>query len=284
MAGVHVTPFPYCYRCQYRTRDGGASASSQTYDSPAHQNRCCQTGLPALRTLLATQAYVEDVAAVLVEPVLGEGGYVVPPRQFLRDLRQLCDEFGLLLIADEVQTGFGRTGTMFAVEQFGVTPDIMVMAKGLASGFPLSAVAARPELMQRWSPGVHGGTYGGNAVACAAACATIDVMRDEDLPGNARAQGEILLGGLRALQQKYPFIGDVRGLGLMIAAEMVTPDGAPDGARVKAILKACEERKLILLNCGSWDQVVRFIPPLIVNTAQIEDALGIFEAALAAVA
>jgi 4-aminobutyrate aminotransferase len=284
MAGVHYAPYPYCYRCAYRGHDGRASASSQTYDSPAHQDRCCQTGLPALRTLLATQVYPEDVAGVLVEPVLGEGGYVVPPLQFLRDLRTLCDELGILLIVDEVQTGFGRTGTLFAVEQFGVTPDIMVMAKGLASGFPLSGIAAKRAVMEKWAPGVHGGTYGGNAVACAAACATLDVMRDENLPTNAWAQGEVLMGGLRALQEKYPFIGDVRGLGLMVAAEMVTPDGAPDGARVKALLKACEERGLILLNGGSWDQVVRFVPPLIVTTAQIEDALRIVEAALAAVA
>ncbi len=273
MAGVSFAPYPYCYRCAVR-RSGGAGGGSD----------CCQSGLPALRALLATQVYPEDVAAVLVEPVLGEGGYVVPPAQFLRELRALCDEYGMLLIADEVQTGFGRTGTMFAVEQFGVMPDIMVMAKGLASGFPLSGIAARAELMARWAPGTHGGTYGGNAVSCAAAAATIDVMREEDLPGNARAQGATLLAGLRDLQQRYPFIGDVRGLGLMVAAEMVTPDGQPDAARVKALLGACLERKLILLNCGPWDQVVRFIPPLIVDAAQIGDALGIFEAALAAVA
>jgi len=280
-SGVYTTPYPYCYRCSLQAGRSGASASSQTYDGSAHQNRCCQTGLPALRTLLATQAYPEDIAAVLVEPVLGEGGYVAPPRQFLHDLRQLCDEFGFLLIADEVQTGFGRTGTLFAVEGFGVTPDIMVMAKGLASGFPLSGIAARPDLMRRWAAGVHGGTYGGNAVACAAAVATLDVMHDEDLPCNARVQGEVLMGGLRMLQDRYPFIGDVRGLGLMVATEIVTQDGAPDAARVKAILAACQERKLILLNCGAWDQVIRFIPPLVVSTAEIEEAIGIFEQALA---
>jgi 4-aminobutyrate aminotransferase len=229
---------------------------------------------------LATEVYADDVAAILVEPVLGEGGYVVPPAQFLRDLRQFCDERGILLIVDEVQTGFGRTGTMFAVEHGGVTPDIMVMAKGLASGFPLSGIATRPDIVARWTPGVHGG----NAVACAAAAATLDVMRDEDLSGNARRQGRVLLGGLLNLQETYPFIGDVRGVGLMVAAEMVTPDGTPDAARVGAVLKACEERKFILLNCGSWDQVVRFIPPLIATTAQVEEGLGLFEAALASVA
>ncbi|HZS91549.1 MAG TPA: aminotransferase class III-fold pyridoxal phosphate-dependent enzyme [Chloroflexota bacterium] len=265
MAGVHFAPYPYCYRCIAR-RDGS----------------CCQAGLPSLRTMLATQVYPEDVAAVLVEPVLGEGGYVVPPAGFLRDLRGLCDEIGCLLIADEVQTGFGRTGSMFAVEQFGVTPDIMVMAKGLASGFPLSGIAARPDLMEKWAPGTHGGTYGGNAVSCAAAAATIDVMLDEDLPANARAQGKTLLDGLRSLQAKYPFVGDTRGLGLMVAAEMVKPDGSPDGARAKAVIQACLERKMIVLSCGPWDQVVRLIPPLIVTSAQIQDALGTFESALAA--
>jgi 4-aminobutyrate aminotransferase len=265
MAGVHFAPYPYCYRCNAR-RDGA----------------CCQAGLPAMRTMLATQVYPEDVAAVLVEPVLGEGGYVVPPAAFLRDVRALCDEIGCLLIADEVQTGFGRTGSMFAVEQFGVTPDIMVMAKGLASGFPLSGIAARPELMEKWAPGTHGGTYGGNAVACAAAAATVDVMLDEDLPANARTQGTMLLDGLRALQERYPFVGDARGLGLMVAAEMVKPDGSPDGARARAVIQACLERKMIVLSCGPWDQVVRLIPPLIVTSAQIQDALGIFESALAA--
>jgi 4-aminobutyrate aminotransferase len=270
-SGVYTTPYPYCYRCQFRA--GG-------HDGGTPGGRCCQEGLPAVRTLLATQAYAEDIAAVLVEPVLGEGGYVVPPPDFLRDLRRLCDEFGFLLIADEVQSGFGRTGTLFAVEGFGVTPDIMVMAKGLASGFPLSGIAARPELMSRWAPGVHGGTYGGNAVACAAAVATLDVMRDEDLPGNARVQGTVLMNGLRLLQKRYGFIGDVRGRGLMVAAEIVAPDGSPDPARTKAILTACQDLKLIMLNCGAWDQVIRFIPPLIVTTAQIEEALAIFERAL----
>jgi 4-aminobutyrate aminotransferase len=296
MSGVYTTPYPYCYRCQHRARvdaqsaTHGAGVADRLSGGPAGAGAgagagaCCQAGLPALRTLLGTQIYPDDVAAILVEPILGEGGYVAPPDGFLRDLRALCDEHGILLIMDEVQTGFGRTGAMFALEHEGVTPDIMVMAKGLASGFPLSAIAARPAIMDRWTPGVHGGTYGGNAVACAAAAATIDVLLEEDLPGAARRQGEALIAGLRRLQGRYPFIGDVRGRGLMVAAEVVTPDGAPDGARVRALLKACEERGLILLNCGPWDQVVRFIPPLIASAGQIEDALGIVAQALEAVA
>ncbi len=295
MSGVYTTPYPYCYRCQYR-RQGTSASNAYTHGagvddrvatpegSAMGASSCCQAGLPALRTLLASQVYAEDVAAVLVEPILGEGGYVVPPDGFLRDLRALCDEYGILLIVDEVQSGFGRTGTFFAVEQAGITPDIMVMAKGLASGFPLSGIAARPELMEKWMPGVHGGTYGGNAVSCAAAGATIDVMRGDDLPGNARRQGEALMAGLRRLQGQYPFIGDVRGRGLMVAAEIVAPDGGPDGARTTALLHACLDRDMILLNCGVWDQVVRFIPPLIVTAKQIEDALRIFEGALASVA
>jgi len=279
MPGVYTTPYPYCFRCQYRARQVTEVAGP---NSLGPGEGCCQRGLPALRALLATQVYPDDVAAVLVEPVLGEGGYIVPPPGFLRDLRALCDEFGFLLIADEVQTGFGRTGTMFAVEQAGVTPDVMVMAKGLASGFPLSGIAARSDLMERWTAGVHGGTYGGNAVACAAAVATLDVMRDEDLPGNARVQGDVLRDSLRALQERHSVIGDVRGLGLMVAAELAAPDGAPDAARCKAVLQASLERGLILLNCGPWDNVVRFIPPLIVTRAQIEQGLEIFAQALAA--
>jgi 4-aminobutyrate aminotransferase len=267
MPGVYMTPYPYCYRCA--VRHAGSA-----------KDGCCQRGLPALHKLLATEVYPEDVAAIVIEPVLGEGGYIVPPDGFLADLRTLCDEHSILLIVDEVQTGFGRTGTMFAVEESGVTPDIMVMAKGIASGFPLSGIAARPEIMERWVPGVHSGTYGGNAVACAAACATIDVLRDEDLPGNARSRGEELLDGLRALQVRHQFIGDVRGRGLMVGVEIVADGGMPDTVLTRALLRACEERGLILVSAGSQDQVVRFIPPLIVTAEQVQKALSIFETAL----
>src|SRR5512144_2928203 len=163
------------------------------------------------------------VAAIIVEPVLGEGGYVVPPPTFMPRLREITREHGILLIADEVQTGFGRTGELFAVQHWNVEPDILVMAKGIASGLPLSGIVARSDLMAQWKPGTHGGTYGGNVVSCAAANATLDVIDDEGLVANARERGAQFLAGLRGLAPKYRSIGDVRGLGLMLGLEFVKP-------------------------------------------------------------
>jgi 4-aminobutyrate aminotransferase len=220
------------------------------------------------------------VAAILVEPVLGEGGYVVPPAWFLPALRALCDEYGILLIADEVQTGFGRTGKMFAVEHTRTIPDIMIMAKGLGSGLPISSIAAPRNIMARWTPGSHGGTYGANAVACAAAAATVRVIREEGLAENAAVQGQFLLEGLRALQADHPGIYDIRGLGLMVALEFARPDGTPDGKRTKDILHTCVERGLLVLTCGPFDNTLRLIPPLIVSREQVHEALTILRGAI----
>lgn len=192
----------------------------------------------------------------------------------------LADLGATVLIADEVQSGFGRTGRWFAFEHFGVVPDIMVMAKGLASGFPLSGIASRRELMEKWVPGTHGGTYGGNAVACAAAVATIQVIREEGLIENSARQGAFLLERLREIQKQHPRIGDVRGLGLMVGAEFTAPDGRPDKATAKAVVQACQRLGLLLLTCGPYDNTIRWIPPLIVTQEQLEEALGIFEQAL----
>lgn len=265
MAGVHLAPFPYAYRL-------GMTPEQAT-----------KFALNEIQYMLATQTAPEDTAAILVEPVLGEGGYVVPPDDFLKGLRAICDANGILLIADEVQTGFGRTGKWFGHQHFGVTPDIMVMAKGIASGFPLSGIAASKELMSKWPPGSHGGTYGGNAVACAAGAATIRVMKEEGLIENAATLGPILLGGLRDLQEEFPLIGDVRGLGLMAAAEFTHPSGDwHESKRIaKAVVQEClEDGHLMLLTCGPYDNVVRWIPPLIVSQEQIHDALRIFRQAL----
>ncbi len=217
---------------------------------------------------------------MLVEPVMGEGGYVPPPPDFLKGVQQICNEHDLLFIVDEVQSGFGRTGRWFGHEHYDVEPDIMIMAKGLASGFPLSGIATRPHLMEAWIPGSHGGTYGGNAVSCAAAAATIRVIREEDLVENSARMGGHLLAGLRTTQEKYPGIGDVRGLGLMVAAEFTTAQGKPDTVTAKAVRVKCLERGLMLLTCGPYGNVVRWIPPLIVTQAQIDEALEIFEGAL----
>ena len=220
---------------------------------------------------------------MVIEPVLGEGGYVVPPSGFLEGLREICDEHGILLIADEIQSGFGRTGRWCAHEHFDVVPDIMVMAKGLASGLPLAGMVAPMELMERWVPGSEGGTYGGNAVACAAAVATIQAIRDEGMVENAQARGEQLMSGLRQLQERYPRIGDVRGLGLMVGVEFTDPQGKPDKKSAKVVQQACKEERLLLLTCGTWDNTIRVIPPLVVTAEQIEDGLTRFERALARV-
>lgn len=271
MAGVFFAPYAHCYRCPK------AEAAPDRYD----REHCCGWPLEQVRFLLKSQTAPEETAAILVEPVLGEGGYVVPAAGFLRGLREICDEHGILLIIDEIQSGFGRTGRFFALEHFDVVPDILVMAKGLASGFPLSGIAAPKHLMDRWIVGTHGGTYGGNAVACAAAEATVRVILEEGLVENARQMGEKLMGRLRELQTTYPAIGDVRGLGLMVGTEFVkagTREPNPDAA--KAIQKACFKNKLLLLTCGTDGNVIRWIPPLTIGDKELGEALEIFEAAL----
>ena len=262
MPGVFVAPYPYAYRY-------GWSDEATT--------RWC---LDELEYLLISQTAPHETAAILIEPVLGEGGYVVPPAAFLQGVRALCDKHGMLLIADEIQSGIGRTGRWFAHEYASITPDIMTVAKGLASGMPLSGVVSRLDLMKKWQTGSHGGTYGGNAVAAAAAVATIQTIREEKLLENTLARGEQLRGRLRQLQRDFPAIGDVRGLGLMVATEFRTADRKPDKATTKAVVNACFEKKLMLLTCGAYDNVIRWIPPLIVTEAQIDEAVGVFAGAL----
>lgn len=258
MSGVFVAPYPYAYRYGW--------SDEETTDF-------C---LRELQFLLLSQTAPQETAAILIEPVLGEGGYVVPPARFMQALRDICNEHGILLIIDEVQSGFGRTGKFFAIEHFDVKPDIMVMAKGLASGLPLSGIAAPRELMDRWIPGSHGGTYGGNAVACAAAAVTVRVLRDEGLVENAAAMGDRLMAGLRDLQAKHPVIGDVRGLGLMVATEFIGGDGHHGKDFAVQVQKACLAENLLLLTCGTYGNVIRWIPPLVVNAEQIDDALVVF--------
>jgi 4-aminobutyrate aminotransferase len=262
MPGVFVAPYPYAYRYGW--------AAEQT-------SAWC---LEELEYLFTTQTAPEETAAVLIEPVLGEGGYVVPPASFMQGLRKICDRHGILLILDEIQSGFGRTGRWFALEHFDVQPDIITIAKGLASGLPLSGVIAPLSLMEKWTPGSHGGTFGGNALAAAAAVATIQVIREENLLENACQRGQQAMQGLRDLQARHPALGDVRGLGLMIGCEFRDNSGRPDKTTAKAVAKACLERKLMLLTCGPWDNTIRWIPPLVVSEAQIGQALQIFSGAL----
>ena len=211
-----------------------------------------------------------DVAAICVEPIQGEGGYIVPPVGWLADLRRLCDEHGILLVADEVQSGVGRTGTMWAVEHDGVEPDIVCIGKGLASGLPLAGIIAQAAVMD-WEPGGHGSTFGGNPVACAAALATIDLVMT-GLAANAADVGKHLVDGLRALQTRQPLLEQVRGRGLMIGIDL------PDHATAGALERACFERGLLVLTCG--ERTVRLAPPLVVTRDQADTALAILADAL----
>ncbi|GAA1961461.1 aspartate aminotransferase family protein [Amycolatopsis minnesotensis] len=264
MAGVHVAPFPNAYRYGWDVETATRFA------------------LRELDYLFATVSAPNETAAFVIEPVLGEGGYVPANTEFFAGLRERADKHGILLVIDEVQTGFGRTGKFWGHDHFDVRPDVVVIAKGLASGFPLSGIAASTELMSKAWPGSQGGTYGGNAVSCAAAAATLAVIQEEGLVENAAERGKQLLDGARLVGEKTPQIGDVRGLGLLVGSEFVTPDGEADTATAQAVQKAAAERGLLLLTCGAHMNVVRMIPPLVVTAQQIDDALEIWAEAVAA--
>ena len=266
--GVHFVPFPDALRVGRGSADAALAVT-----------------LAAIDELFATLAYPDDVAAFIVEPILGEGGYVVPSDDFLPALREIADRHGILLIVDEVQTGFGRTGRFFASEWVGVVPDVLVMAKGMASGLPLSGIMARRSLINAFAPGTHGGTYGGNAVACAAALATLDVIRDERLVENAERQGERLIAGVRRAAEGHSHVAEVRGHGLMVALEFADPDTlAPRPDLAKRLLSAALERHLLLLSCGTYAQAVRIIPPLVTTDEEVERAVEIIGESLATTA
>ncbi len=261
---IYYAPYPYPFRNPYGV-------------PPDEVDLAC---LAELERLFETMVMPDDVAAIIVEPMLGEGGYILPPKRFLQNLRRLCDQYGILLIVDEIQTGVGRTGRMWAFEHFEIVPDIVTVAKGIASGLPLSAVVASRELMDKWAPGAHGGTYGGNAVACAAGVATFEVMREERLPENAERIGNFLMAQLRELQDEFPVIGEVRGLGLMIGVEFVQPDRSPNPDAVKRVIQRAQELRTLLITAGEYDQVIRVIPPLIINQRQAEEFLDVFAEAV----
>jgi len=268
---IYHTAYPYCYRAA----GGGHDPAACTCDWEAQ-----------LDLTFHQLIYPEHVAAILIEPVLGEGGYIVPPPGFLPRLREITRQHGIMLIADEVQTGYGRTGRFFAVEHWDVEPDIVVMAKGIASGLPLSGLLAKRELIEAWPPGSHGGTYGGNVVSCAAANATLDVIEDEHLVENAAARGTQFLAGLQGLARKHPAIGDVRGLGLMLALEFIQPgvgDGRlPDANLAKRVLSEALDRRLIVLSAGTYANVARIIPPLVTTAAEVDLAISILDESITA--
>jgi 4-aminobutyrate aminotransferase len=268
MPGVTHVPYPNDFRPLFTGADQGKAV------------------LDYIRTLFDRSVPPSEVAAILVEPIQGEGGYLIPPASFLPGLRKMCDEHGILLIFDEVQSGVGRTGKMFASEHFNVAPDIMTLAKGLGSGVPIGAVVARRKIMQQWTRGAHGNTFGGNPIACASANATMDLVSG-GLMANAARVGEHFMGRLREMAGKYACIGEVRGRGLMIGIELIEAgaDHAPAKALADSVINRAFQNGLLLLTCGV--STVRFMPPLSVTTAEIDEAVEIlkksFDEALVAV-
>jgi 4-aminobutyrate aminotransferase len=265
MGGVHIAPFPDPTHFGWTTEESTDFALRQ------------------LDYVLQTVSSPADTAAFLVEPVLGEGGYVPGNSRFFAGLRERADRHGILLVTDEVQTGWGRTGRFWGGEHFDARPDVLVTAKGLASGFPLSAIATSADLMAKAWPGSQGGTYGANAVACAAALATLDVIQDEKLVENSAERGDQLKSALSTVASNHEQITDVRGLGLMIGNEFRDSDGNPDGTTAVAAQQEAARRGLLLLNCGAWGQVVRFIPALVVQPEQVDEAVSIWADSVAAV-
>lgn len=240
---------------------------------------CCDAPLAALEDMLYQETAPRDTAAIIIEPILGEGGFLVPPPHFLGALRKLCDKHGMLLVFDEVQSGVGRTGRWWGHQHFeGAAPDIMVFAKGIASGYPFAGLAVREGLFDNCAPGTLGGTYGGNAVACAAAAATIDAIREDKMLENASERGLQLMKGLASLADRFPAIIDIRGKGLMVGMELKGDKGV-----ASALTKATAKRDVLLMTAGAKESV-RFLPPLSVTAAEVDIALGAVEAALGEVA
>lgn len=263
LGGIIHVPYGYCYRCPINL----------TYP---------ECGIDCIdwieRNVFGKLADPSEVAAIFVEPMQGEGGYILPPPGWHQKLRDLCDRHGILLVADEVQSGMGRTGKMFAIEHFGVEPDITCIAKGIANGLPLGAIVSRAELMD-WEPGSHANTFGGNPVACAAALATIEVIEQEGLLENATAMGDRLQRALLQLGQEHPTIGDVRGVGLMVGAELIDPETGQHAKKLRDRTSdiAFEKGALLL---GAGPSTMRFLPPLNVTTHEIDLAIDIFAASL----
>jgi 4-aminobutyrate aminotransferase/(S)-3-amino-2-methylpropionate transaminase len=267
---VYKVPSAYCYRCYYNS----------TYPE------CGLHCLENFDRFFAAEVAPENIAAMIIEPVQGEGGFIVPPPEFLPGLQKICEKHGIILIVDEVQTGFCRTGRMFAVEHWGVQPDLMTVAKSIASGLPLSGVIGRAEVMDAPDPGHIGGTYGGNPISCAAALATIDYMQEQKLADRAAKIGEMALGRLRAMQEKYPLIGDVRGLGAMVAMELVKDRKTKEPAKEEAgrIIQECYKRGLIIIGAGIFSNVVRMLMPLTITDEQLDLGFSILEEVVAEVA
>lgn len=297
-SGIFPAPFPYasrspladyrasaCHSCscseKFSLQDGCKVHGCESKELAAAEVERC---LRELELMLRTQTAPSETACIIIEPVLGEGGYVPPPPGYLQGVRDICDRNDILLIMDEVQTGFGRTGTLFASEWLDVKPDIIVCAKGLANGFPLSAVGTRKELSDHQPPGSMGGTYGGNAVACAAANAVFDIIETENVLENCNARGDDIRRDLSALALEYPsLLREVRGRGLMIGVEFnqsYFEEGSVTTGQIAGLVtKKCWEKNLLILSCGPYD-VVRMIPPLNISKADADTCMSIFREAV----
>ena len=267
LPGIHFVPYPAAYPAFGRDAEAAGAAS-----------------LEALDSLFSAVIAPSQVAGIVIEPVLGEGGYHPAPASFLSALRARCDEHGMLLIADEVQCGYARTGRMWGFEHAGIVPDVVVVAKAIANGLPLSAIVSSRELQERWGRGAHGSTFGGNPVACAAGIAVLEVIRDEDLVANAATRGAELSAGLAKVAAEDDRIGDIRGPGLMVGVEFRNPAaGAPDGALPDRLMAACGDNGLLVLSCGPVHETIRWIPPIDVTAAEIAEAVEIFGETLASI-
>lgn len=264
MGGVYFTPYPSKDLCP------------AGFDEHQRSEYC----LKELQSLFDYLVAPETVAAILMEPVQGEGGYVVPPAEFVHGVREICDKHGILLIFDEIQAGYGRTGKMFASQNFGVVPDIMTCGKAIAGGLPMSAIISTPKIMEEWHAGMHGTTFGGNPVCAAAGNAVLDVFEEEHVIDNCIKQGAYLKENLLALQKKYPVIGDVRGLGLMLAIDLRHPDGSAAGDKLEKLKDLCLKNGMLTLSCGVHNNCMRFATPLNIGKKELDEGLAIIETGL----
>jgi 4-aminobutyrate aminotransferase/(S)-3-amino-2-methylpropionate transaminase len=271
---VYRIPFPYCYRCGEVGSPGGGEGG-----------RCCLASRERLEQMFASVVDPGSVAAIIIELELGEGGFVPAPREYVRALADFARDHGILIIADEIQTGFGRTGKLFASDHYGLVPDVITTAKSLAGGLPLAAVTGRADVMEAPQVGGLGGTYGGNPLACVAALAVIDAMESEGIPARAAQVGERIRSRFCQWATRYPTIGDVRGLGAMIGMELVTDRGTkePNKALTGRLLTAALERGLILLSSGTYGNVIRVLAPLTSPDDVLDEGLDVLEQALGAV-
>ena len=262
---IYRLPYPYCYRCPFSSNYPDCNIKCASY----------------IEEFFITHVDPEEVAAVVIEPVIGEGGFIVPPREYMVKLREITEKYGILLVADEVQSGFCRTGKFFAIENFGVVPDIITIAKSIAGGLPLAAVVGRAEIMDHPQVGGLGGTFGGNPVSCAAAVAAIEFALRENLCERAKLLGEKVLSRFRSWKERFPFVGDVRGLGAMVAFEVVRPGTKePWKEATSRIVEEAYRRGLLLISAGVFSNVIRVLMPLVIGDGELEEGLSILERAM----